>query len=91
MYHIFLIKENEIIGIPEVTRLRKRNLTPFGRLVNEQLVKLNMTQKKLAEKVGTSEVYLSMILRGERSGQKYLDKIMKVLDINKNDITRNIK
>jgi len=71
--------------------LRKRNLTPFGRLVNEQLVKLNMTQKKLAEKVGTSEVYLSMILRGERSGQKYLDKIMKVLDINKNDITRNIK
>jgi len=74
-----------------VTRLRKRNLTPFGRLVNEQLVKLNMTQKKLAEKVGTSEVYLSMILRGERSGQKYLDKIMKVLDINKNDITRNIK
>lgn len=74
-----------------MTRLRKRNLTPFGRLVNEQLVKLNMTQKKLAEKVGTSEVYLSMILRGERSGQKYLDKIMKVLDINKNDITRNIK
>ncbi|MDK2917778.1 MAG: hypothetical protein PWQ37_511 [Candidatus Petromonas sp.] len=71
--------------------MRKRNLTPFGRLVNEQLVKLNMTQKKLAEKVGTSEVYLSMILRGERSGQKYLDKIMKVLDINKNDITRNIK
>jgi transcriptional regulator with XRE-family HTH domain len=61
--------------------MRKRRLTPFGELVNKRLIELNMTQKRLAEKVGTSEVYLSMILRGERSGEKYMDNIIKVLNI----------
>jgi transcriptional regulator with XRE-family HTH domain len=70
--------------------MRKRKLTPFGKLVNNRLIELNMTQKKLAEKVGTSEAYLSMILRGKRSGEKYLDNIIKVLNIDKEEIENNM-
>lgn len=61
--------------------MRKRKLSEFGRLVNERLVELNITQKQLAQMIGTSEAYLSMILHGERSGKKYRDKIEKFLKI----------
>lgn len=40
-----------------------------------------MTQKTLAKKIGTSEVYLSMILRGKRSGRKYIYGIVEELGI----------
>lgn len=59
--------------------MRKRGLSEFGRKVNKRLVELNITQKQLAQMVGTSEAYLSMILHGERSGKKYRDKIEKLL------------
>ncbi len=61
--------------------MRKRNLTPFGQKVKQRLVEINLTQKKLAEKIGTSEVYLSMILYGERSGEKYISRINEMLKI----------
>lgn len=61
--------------------MRKRNLTPFGQKVKKRLVEINLTQKKLAEKIGTSEVYLSMILYGERSGEKYISSIDEILNI----------
>lgn len=59
--------------------MQKRKLTAFGQRVKERLYELNMTQKTLAKKVGTSEAYLSMILYGERSGAKYKDKIKSVI------------
>lgn len=59
--------------------MQKRKLTKFGDLVKLRLFQLNMTQKTLASKVGTSEEYLSMILYGERSGEKYKDSIREVL------------
>ncbi|WZL72243.1 helix-turn-helix transcriptional regulator [Clostridiaceae bacterium 35-E11] len=71
--------------------MRKRKLTVFGEIVNERLIKLNMTQRKLAEKVGTSEVYLSMILRGERSGEKYMERIIKVLNIDRKKYYAKLK
>jgi len=61
--------------------MAKRNLTKFGREVNKRLVELNMTQKELAQKIGVSEVYLSMVLRGHRSGKKYIDVIVKTLGL----------
>ncbi|MCG8501012.1 MAG: helix-turn-helix transcriptional regulator [Firmicutes bacterium] len=61
--------------------MQKKKLTPFGEVVNKRLVELNMTQRRLAKEVGTSEVYLSMILRGVRSGKKYLNTIISILDI----------
>lgn len=59
--------------------MQKRRLTDFGREVKNRLYELNMTQKTLAKKVGTSEAYLSMILYGERSGAKYRDRIKSVI------------
>ncbi len=61
--------------------MKKRKLTVFGQSVKNKLFELNMTQKSLAEKLGTSEVYLSMILYGERSGAKYKNKIINILSI----------
>lgn len=61
--------------------VKKRKLTVFGQSVKNKLFELNMTQKSLAEKLGTSEVYLSMILYGERSGAKYKNKIIYILSI----------
>jgi len=60
--------------------LGKRTVTDFGVEVKKQLSRENMRQKDLAEKIGTSEVYLSMILYGERSGKKYIPKIRNILE-----------
>lgn len=65
--------------------MKKKRLTAFGKEVKERLLDLNMTQKQLAEKIGTSDVYLSMILHGERSGDKYRKEIEKVLNMKSND------
>jgi hypothetical protein len=43
-----------------------------------------MTQKQLAKIIGTSDVYLIMILRGKRAGYKYMDKIKEILDLQDN-------
>lgn len=59
--------------------MQKRKLTDFGEEVKNRLYELNMTQKTLAKKIGTSEAYFSMILYGERSGAKYKDKIKSII------------
>ena len=59
----------------------KRKLTPFGVTVKKRLIDIGMTQAELAQKVGTTRMYLNLIFHGERSGEKYRDKIVKVLDI----------
>jgi cyanate lyase len=82
LYHKYRINEN--IFFPERgigDRMKKRRLTPFGEKVKERLVEINMTQKKLAEKIGTSDVYVSMILYGERSGNMYIDAIKETLKL----------
>lgn len=61
--------------------MNRRKLTTFGEKVKQKLAEVNMTQKKLAEELGTSEVYLSMILYGERSGRKYLPQINDLLQL----------
>ncbi|MDU5082738.1 helix-turn-helix transcriptional regulator [uncultured Tissierella sp.] len=61
--------------------MKKRKLTPFGLKVKNRLADLNMTQKELANKIGTSDVYLSMILYGERSGNMYIEDIKNILKL----------
>ena len=60
---------------------RKRKLTPFGVLVKKTLIEKDMTQVQLAEKVGTSNKYLNLILYGDRSGEKYISSIANVLGL----------
>ena len=59
----------------------KRKLTPFGKIVKLRLVELEMKQEELAAMVGTSPQYINHIMYGERTGEKYIEKIRQVLDL----------
>lgn len=61
--------------------MKKRRLTPLGMMIKKRLIDLDKTQSQLAKEVGTSKVYLNHILHGEKSGKKYLRKILSVLEI----------
>ena len=67
---------------------RKRQLTPFGVLVKKTLVEKGMTQVKLAEKVGTSNKYLNLIIYGDRSGEKYINGIARVLGLDLEELKK---
>lgn len=61
--------------------MEKRKLTTFGIAVKKALVDKGMTQVELANKIGTSKQYLTFILCGERTGNKYMDSIITVLEL----------
>lgn len=56
-------------------------LTPFGREVKKRLIDKNMTQAELADLLGCGRQYLNKILYGTRSGDKYRDRIVEILEI----------
>ena len=62
-------------------RSANKKLTAFGKLVVKALADRDMTKAQLAERVGTSPQYLSYILTGTRSGDKYLHSIIAVLNL----------
>lgn len=66
----------------------KRKLTQFGVLVKKTLVEMGMTQVKLAEEVGTSNKYLNLIIYGERSGEKYISSIARVLGLDLEELKK---
>lgn len=63
------------------TGRERRELTPRGKLINKRLIDMGMTQRELALQVGTTPQYLQKMIHGERSGEKYLASIEKVLKI----------
>ena len=50
----------------------KKRLTPFGKMVVKALADRDMSRAELAATVGTSPQYMSYILNGTRSGEKYV-------------------
>ena len=68
--------------------MQKRQLTPFGITVKKRLIEKGMTQVRLAEEVGTSNKYLNLILYGDRTGEKYIQKIISVLDIDPEELKK---
>lgn len=60
-------------------RRPNKRLTPFGKLVVKALADRDMTKAQLAAEVGTTPQYMSFILNGTRSGEKYLTAIVAVL------------
>lgn len=68
----------------------KNGDTVLGIIIKARLKEINMTQAELAEKVGTSNVYLSYIISGKRGGKKYINDIYNVLNIDINFITKYI-
>lgn len=61
--------------------MKGRRMTKFGKLVTKALIDRGWTKTRLAEEIGTSPQYLSYILYGIRSGEKYLPAIIAVLDL----------
>lgn len=70
--------------------MKNRKLTPFGKYVTKTLTDRDMTKTELAVTVGTSPQYLSYILSGIRSGEKYLPKIVAVLELDPQKVQRLI-
>lgn len=60
-------------------RSRNKDLTPFGKLVVKALVDRDMEKRRLAAEVGVTPQYLSYILNGTRSGEKYIPAIVAAL------------
>lgn len=59
----------------------RRQLTPQGLLIKNRLMELNMTQKDLAVRLQMGNGYLTDIIRGRRSGTKYMARIFNELGI----------
>lgn len=62
-------------------QVKSKKLTRFGKLVVKALTDRDMSKTELALRIGTSPQYLSYILYGVRSGEKYLPLIIATLDI----------
>lgn len=58
-------------------------LTPFGLTVRMKLLEKKMTQVELAAALGIKKQYLYKILHGIRSGEKYVERIKNILNIEK--------
>lgn len=55
--------------------------TPFGRAVRMRLAALDLDQKALAQKLGTSQAYISVIIYRERNSPKMVKRICEALDM----------
>lgn len=62
-------------------RGENKRLTKLGKLIVKALTDRDMTKTQLAAAIGTSPQYLSYILYGIRSGEKYLPAIIAALDL----------
>lgn len=65
-------------------------LTPFGKYVAKALTDRDMSKGQLAERVGTSPQYLSFILYGARSGDKYIPAIIAALELDPHKVQKLI-
>ena len=68
------------------SRNSNSRLTPFGRYVAKALIDKNMTKAQLATVIGASPQYLSYILYGNRSGEKYLSAIIAALELDPREV-----
>lgn len=71
-------------------RGRNNRLTPFGKYVVKSLTDKDMSKVQLATKIGTTPQYLSYILYGTRSGEKYLPNIIAALELDPNKVKKLI-
>lgn len=62
----------------------KKKLTPLGKEIKRKIIDKGLSNEELARIAGTTPSYLSQILYGYRSGEKYIHVIGKVLDIDIN-------
>lgn len=65
---------------------QKRKLTAFGKLVVKALTDQDMKKADLAAQIGTTPIYLSYILYGVRSGEKYIPAIIVTLSLDPREV-----
>jgi hypothetical protein len=69
----------------EVAETRKqrntRQYSDTGKRIVKGLIDRDMTAVQLAAAVGTRPQYLNDIIHGRRSGRKYMDEIMRILEL----------
>lgn len=70
--------------------MNKRELNLFGKECKKIMIELQMSQRTLAQKVGTTDKYLDLIFHGERSGTKYIYKIAEVLSLDIEELGKKI-
>lgn len=71
-------------------RSPNKRLTPFGKLVVKTLADRDMTKAELAGEIGTSPQYLSYILNGTRSGEKYIPAIISALGLDPRKVEKTM-
>lgn len=63
------------------TGTSKKEYSKLGKLIKKKLIDKNMTAVQLADALGTTPQYLNKILHGERTGEKYIEDIRRILGI----------
>jgi transcriptional regulator with XRE-family HTH domain len=53
-----------------------------GKLIKRRLLDLGLNQQEFAKEIGCSSQYLHLIIYGHRSGNKYIDAIERLLNVN---------
>lgn len=71
-------------------RRQNKKLTPFGKLVVKALTDQDKTKAELAAEISVTPQYLSYILNGTRSGDKYLPAIVAALELDPKAVARAI-
>ena len=71
-------------------RSTNKRLSPLGKIVANALVDQDMTKSELARAIGTTPPYLSYILYGIRSGEKYIPAIIATLDLDPEKVYKTI-
>jgi len=67
---------------------RKKKLAPIGKIIWKRMIELDMTKKDLAQLIGANYNYITYILYGERSGAKYMDRIIEVLKLDRDKLIK---
>ena len=67
-----------------------KKLTPFGKLVVKALTDQDKTKAELAAEISVTPQYLSYILNGTRSVDKYLPAIVAALELDPKAVARAI-
>lgn len=61
--------------------MNKKEVSPYGKMIKKKLIDKNMTHINLARQIGISPQYLNLIIHGDRTGKKYIEKINTLLEI----------
>lgn len=60
---------------------QRQRLTPLGKEIKKRLIDKGMTQVELAAELGITRQYITKIITGARTGDRYLCRIGTILDI----------